>query len=183
MVRISVKKQNLWLLLLPILLSFASLFSFAPIAQAGTTATVTSTVTVQNVSVSVSSGTVSYGTLATNTSLSTLASPGLGDQQTATNNGNVAEDFNVKGQDSANWILDTANSTLDHYIHKFCVASCGTDASPTNFTALTTSYAALGAGNVATSGTQTFDLRITTPQTSDNFTSQSVDVTVQAVAH
>lgn len=182
MLIISVKKNNRLLLLL---LSLVSIFSlaFVQIAQAATSATVTSTVTVQNVSVSVADGTVSYGTLATNTSLSTLSSPGLGDQQTATNNGNVAEDFNIKGQNSANWTLDTANSTTDHYIHKFCVATCGTDASPTNFTALTTSYAALGAGNVATSGTQTFDLRITTPQTSSVFTSQSVDVTVQAVAH
>lgn len=182
MLTFSVKKKNTWLLLLPLFFSFISLF-FVQIANAAGTATVTSTVTVQNVSVSVADGTVSYGTLGTNTSESTLAAPGLGDQQTATNNGNVAEDFNIKGSNSANWILDTANSTADHYVHKFCVATCGTDASPTNFTALTTSYAALGAGNVATSGTQTFDLRITTPQTSSVFTSQSIDVTIQAVAH
>ncbi len=170
-------------LLFSSLLLVLSLTVFSGVAMAGTTATVTSTVTVTNVSVSVSSGTVSYGTLATNTSLSTLASPGLADQQTVTNGGNVAEDFNIHGQNSATWTLDTANSTADHYIHKFCVATCGTDASPTNFTALTTSYAALGAGNVAAAGTQTFDLRITTPQTSSVFTSQSVDVIVQAVAH
>ncbi|HXS15188.1 MAG TPA: hypothetical protein VN711_03605 [Candidatus Saccharimonadales bacterium] len=177
------KNHNLWLLFLPILLSVASLLSFTAMAQASTSATVTSTVTVQNVSVSVSSGTVSYGTLTTGASMSTLAAPGLADTQTVTNTGNVAEDFTIKGQNSANWTLDTTNSTLDHYIHKFCPASCGTNASPTNFTALTTSYAALGSGNVAANGTQTFDLQITTPQTSDVFTSQSVDVTVLASAH
>src|SRR5579872_6587847 len=71
------------------------------------TGVVAATVTVQNVSVSVSSGTVAYGTLATNTSLTTLAAPGLNDQQTATNNGNVPEDFSINGQNSANWTLDT----------------------------------------------------------------------------
>lgn len=156
--------------------------SFVPFTFASTTATVTSTVTVQNISVTVSSGTVSYGTLATNASLTTLAAPGLADTQTVTNNGNVAEDFNIEGQNSANWTLDTTNSTLDHYIHKFCIATCGTNASPTNFTALTTSYASL-ATNIAAAGTQNFDLQITTPATSDNFTSQSVNVTVQGVLH
>lgn len=150
--------------------------------MASGTATVTATVTVQNVSVSVADGSVAYGTLAANTSKSTL-SGGVNDQQTATNDGNVAEDFNIAGSNSANWTLNTVNTTTDNYIHKFCTGTCGTEGSPTNFTALTTSYAALGAGNVAASGTQVFDLRITTPQTSSVTTQQSVNVTVQAVAH
>lgn len=149
---------------------------------AASTATVTATVTAQNISVSVADGSISYGTLALDTSKSTL-SGGANDQQTATNNGNVAEDFNIAGTNSGNWTLDTANSTTDHYIHKFCTGTCGTEGTPTNFTALTTSYAALGSGNVAASGTQTFDLRVTTPQTSSVYTSQSVNVTVQAVIH
>jgi len=186
-IKISVKKQennikpNKYLLFI---LSFVFLTGFSIVAlpvQAAGSATVTSTVTVQNVSVSVSSGTVSYGTLAVNTSKTTLTSPGLADTQVVTNNGNVPEDFTIKGQNSAGWTLDTTNSTLDHYIHKFCKATCGTDASPTNFTALTTSYASL-ATSVAAAGTQNFDLQITTPQSSDVFTSQSVDVTVLAAA-
>lgn len=160
---------------------FLTINIFPDIVSAGTTATVAATVTLQNISVSVSSGTVSYGTLALNTSRTTL-SGGINSQQTTTNNGNVAEDFNIKGQNSTSWILDTANSTTDHYIHKFCIATCGTEGTPTNFTALTTSYAAL-ATNVVASGTQTFDLQITTPQTSSVYTQQSVDVTVQAVIH
>ncbi len=154
----------------------------APFVLAATTAAVTATVTAQNISLAVTDGSISYGTLGLDSSKSTL-SAGLNDQQTATNNGNIAEDFTIKGQNAVTWILDTVNTTQDHYIHKFCTATCGTEASPTNFTALTTSYAPLGAGNVATSGTQTFDLRITTPQTSSVYTSQSVDVTVQAAAH
>jgi hypothetical protein len=168
------------------LLTLVSLFVFGvlnvtQVVMASTTANVAATVTVQNISVSVSDGSVSYGTLAVNTAKSTL-SGGVNDQQTASNDGNVAEDFNIAGNNSTDWTLDTDNSTIDHYIHKFCVATCGTDASPTNFTALTTGYSAL-ATNKAASGTQTFDLQLTTPQSSSVFTQQSVNVTVQAVIH
>ncbi len=141
---------------------------------AATTGTVAATVTVQNVSVTVSDGTVAYGTLALNTSAGTNPT----DTQTATNNGNITEDLNIKGSNSANWTLGgTANT--DQYVHKFCTATCGS--APTNYTALTTSYQTLATGKAA-SGTQTFELYITTPTSSTNYTQQSVDVTVQAVA-
>lgn len=169
------KRTKLWVLLLPLVFSVLSL-PFIQSAQAATTADVAATVTVQNVSVSVSSGTVNYGTLATNTSAGTNGS----NTQTVTNAGNVAEDFNIRGQNSANWTLAGSAGT-DTYVHRFCVATCGS--APTNYTGLTTSYAALGAGNIASSGTQTFDLHITTPTSSSVFTQQSVNVTVQAVAH
>jgi len=175
MLKISLRKGNLWILLLPVLFSIIAL-PFIQVAHAATTADVAATVTVQNVSVSVSSGTVNYGTLATNTSAGTNGS----NTQTVTNSGNVPEDFNIRGQNSANWTLGASAGT-DTYAHKFCVATCGT--APTNYTGLTTSYAALGAGNVAGAGTQTFDLYITTPTSSTVFSQQSVNVTVQAVAH
>ena len=140
--------------------------------KAATTASVAATVTVQNISVSVASGTVAYGTLAVNTSAGTNPA----NTQTATNNGNITETFNIKGQDSTNWTLGgTAGANI--YVHKFCTATCGTP--PTNYTALTTNYQTLGTG-VTVSGTKTFDLYITTPTSSTNFTQQSVDVTVQA---
>jgi hypothetical protein len=150
-------------------------------AFAATTGTVTATVTLQNVSVSVTDGSVSYGILAASATKTTL-SGGLNDQQTATNAGNVAEDFNIKGQNSTNWTL-AATAGSDQYVHKFCIATCGTEGSPgAGFTALTTSYASLKT-NVATSGTQTFDLLVQVPSSSATYISQSVDVTVQAVAH
>lgn len=148
---------------------------YAQATNAASTATVTATVTVQNISVAVSDGTVAYGTLALNSSSGTNGS----DTQTATNDGNVAEDFNIRGQDSAAWTLNSVNTGTDNYIHRFCTATCGT--APTNYTALTTNYQAL-ANAVAASGNQTFDLYVTTPQTSTSYTQQSVDVTVQAVA-
>lgn len=150
---------------------------FIQTANGATTGIVTATVTAQNVSVTVSDGTISYGTLSLNASQGTV---GLTDTQTVTNNGNIAEDFTIKGQNSTNWTLDTTNVTLDHYIHRFCTTSCSSP--PTSYTALTTNYQTL-ATNIAASGTSPLDLYITTPQTSSVYTSQSVDVTVQATAH
>jgi hypothetical protein len=147
-------------------------------AFATSTASVAATVTTENISVTVTDGSVSYGTISAGSSKSTIASD-LNDTQTATNNGNVAEDFNIKGQDSANWTLSSSAGT-DQYVHKFCTDTCGTP--PTNFTALTTNYQSL-ATNQAAAGAQTFDLQITVPSPSTVFTQQSVDVTVQAVIH
>lgn len=141
--------------------------------MAADTGVVTATVTAQNISVSVADGTVAYGTIGTNSSAGTNGT----DTQTATNNGNVTEKLNIKGQNSANWTLDSSNVTQDHYMHKFCTLTCGS--APTNYTALTTNYQTLVA-SVASSGTQTFDLYLTTPQTTSVYTQQSVDVTVQA---
>lgn len=147
-----------------------------PIASAATTDSVTATVTVQNVSVSVTDGAVAYGTLAASGTQDT-ASGGLDDSQTATNDGNVTEDFDIQGQNSGDWTL-AATQGSDQYFHKFCTTDC--DGSPT-WTALTTSYQAL-ATSVADSGTQVFDLQIGVPSSSSVDTQQSVDVTVQASA-
>lgn len=147
------------------------------IVRAATTATVTATVTPQNISVSVADGTVAYGTLATNTAKSTIAAD-LNDTQTATNNGNVSETINVRGQNSTNWTL-SGTAGVDTYVQQFCAATCGSP--PTNFTALTTSYQTLVSG-LAASGNQTFDLRLVTPTSSTVTTQQSVDITIQAVA-
>jgi len=159
------------------LLAFLSIltligFVIGPAVRAASTGTVTATVTVQNISVTVTDGTVAFGTLANNTSAGTNPA----DTQTATNNGNITETFNIKGQDSANWTLG-ATAGSDIYVLKFCTATCTTP--PTSYTALTLSYQTLAASVVA-SGTQTFDLYITTPNPSTVYTQQSVDVTVQA---
>lgn len=164
----------------PIIGALAMALLIGQYALADTTASVGATVTVQNISVSVTDGTVAYGTMGLNSTASTRSPV---DTQTATNDGNVAEDFNVKGQDAVgstqSWTLaGTAGSA--QYVHKFCTAVCTSP--PTNYTALTTSYATLVL-NVAKDGTQTFDLFINTPTATTDFTSHAVDVTVQAVAH
>lgn len=154
------------------------LLSFVFPVAAADTGVVTATVTAQNISVTVADGTVSYGIMVLNTSKSTTAGD-LNDLQTATNNGNVAEDLNIKGQNSADWTLAGA-AGANAYTQKFCIATCTTY--PTNYTSLTTNYQTLATA-IATSGTRTFDLGLTTPTSTAVYTSQSVDVTVQAVAN
>jgi hypothetical protein len=161
--------------LLVITVATLTLLSSYSLAWAATTATVTATVTVSNVSVTVSSGTITWGTLGSNTASSTRTAY----TQTVTNAGNVAEDFTIKGQNSANWTLGATNGS-DQYVQKFCTSGCTTP--PTGYTALTTVNQTL-ASNVASSGTVSLDLYILTPNPSTVFTQQSVDVTITASAH
>jgi hypothetical protein len=140
-----------------------------------TEATITATVTVQNISLSVSDGSIAYGVLPTGYSKSTCD---LDDTQTVTNDGNVAEDFNIKGKDSENWTLaDTAGT--NQYVHKFATSPC-----PVTWggTALTTSYQTM-ATNIPVNGSVTLNLQITTPTVTNFYTQQDVSVMVQAVAH
>jgi len=136
-----------------------------------------------NVSVSVSDGVIEYEIMPANTSKSTL--PGeLNDMQTATNDGNVTENFNIKGQDATGggctWTLASSNGS-DQYVHQFCNdTNLDCSSPPTNYTALTTSYQPLDTG-IAVSGTVDFQLRIITPNPSTCYGEQSVNVTIQAV--
>ena len=156
----------------------SGLFVSLPIVVAADTASVSATVTAQNVSVTVSDGSIAYGIIPAGTSKSTTTAD-LNDLQTATNAGNVAEDINIKGANSSAWTLG-ATAGVDQYVHKFCVTSCTTP--PTNYTALTTNYSTLKS-NLGVGANQTFDLQITTPTSTTTYTQQVVDVTVQAVAH
>jgi ribosomal protein L31 len=142
---------------------------------AATTATVTATVTVQNVSVTVSSGTVTWGTLAVNTASSTHPAY----TQVVTNAGNVAEDFTIKGQNTTSWTLASSNGS-NQYEEAFCTTSC--TSAPTGFTALTTTNQTL-ATNVTTSGTKNLDLYLDTPTATTDYTQQDVSVTITAAAH
>lgn len=157
-----------------LVVSFVVSLLFSTKVFAADTGQVSATVTVQNISLTVSDGEIEYGILAVSTTKATTA---LTDTQTITNNGNVSEKFSVKGTDSADWTLESAIGT-DEYVHKFCAGTCSTP--PTNYTALVeASYTTLAA-TVAPAGEQTLDLEISTPSTSTVFTSQSVNVSVQA---
>lgn len=158
-------------------IAILSLIFVATGVKSATTANVTATVTVQNISVTVSDGSIAYGTLGNNSTRSTIASD-LNDVQVVSNNGNITEDVNIRGQNSVNWTL-AASAGSDQYVHRFCNSSCGTP--PTNYTALTTNYQTLASG-LAASATTTLNLQINTPNPSTVFTQQSVDVTIQAVA-
>jgi hypothetical protein len=99
--------------------------------------------------------------------------------QTATNNGNVAEDFNISSSNATGgtaWTISAVAIGSDQYKHSF-----STDGG-SNYTAMTTGYTAL-ATNKAASGTQNFDLKIETPSSSTDYVQKTITVTVQAVAH
>ncbi len=134
------------------------------------------------ISVSVADGVVSYGLVGLGSSKDTTAG-GLNDTQTATNNGNAAENLNIKGQNSANWTL-ASSSGVNIYVHDFCIAGSGSpdpcDSSP-SWVPLTTNYQTLATG-LAVSAGQKFDLRITTASSTSSNNQQSVDVTIQAVS-
>lgn len=161
---------------------------FAGQALAASTGTVAATVTPQNISVTVTNGTVTYGTLDLSSSKDTT-SGGLDGTQTATNDGNVAEDFNITSTNATGGTPWTLAGTIgaDQYKHSFCTAGGGSpdpcDASPT-WNAITTagSYQTLGS-NIAASGTNKFDLKLDTPSSTTDYVQKGITVTVQAVIH
>ncbi|MDQ3094215.1 MAG: hypothetical protein M3Q70_03515 [bacterium] len=151
---------------------------------AASTGNVSATVTPQNISVSVSDGTVAYGVLTLNSAQNTTAS-GVNDTQVATNDGNVTEDFNISSTDATSgttWTL-AGTAGANQYTHAFCNTGSGApdvcDATPT-WNNLANAYNTLKTA-VAPAGTNRFDLRINTPTTSTDFVQKTVTVTIQAV--
>ena len=151
---------------------------------AAATATVAATVTPQNISVSVTDGSVAYGTLAISTTKDTT-SGGLNDSQTATNDGNIAEDFNISSTDATGgntWTL-AGSIGADQFKHSYCNTGSGSpDPCDTGATwsAMSTSYTQI-ANSVAAAGNSKFDLQISTPSSVTDYVQKSITVTVQAV--
>lgn len=166
------------------------------LALASSTAGVAATVSLQTISVSVTDGSVSYGNLAPNATHTTL-SGGLNDQQTASNNGNVTEQFAIEGSVSTpdGWTMKTTSGApgANEYKQSICTASCGTEGSPTIGTGgdPSTGFIAFGSGAfttfataiAASSGTKTFDLMIQAPASSTSTATQTVSMTVQAAIY
>jgi len=122
--------------------------------------------------------------MSNNTASSTMTLFSAGTGITATNDGSVAN-FDIYGANTGSWILNTATSTTDNYTHKFCNETANDCAASgvygANFTALTTSPAALSA-SVANAASIDFQLSMHTPNPSTVYTQQSAVVTVQASA-
>lgn len=151
---------------------------FAQVIFGSGSSTVTATVTAQNVSVSVSSGTVTYGTINLSSAQDTTAS-GTNQTQTATNDGNVAEDFTIASSNATGgtaWTISGTSIGADQYKHSFSTNSGST------YTAMTTTPGTL-ATNKAASGTQNFDLKINTPSSTTDYQQKTITVTVSASAH
>jgi hypothetical protein len=122
------------------------------------------------------SGTVTYGLVA-----SSKDTTGAENQtQTVKNSGNVAEDFDIRGQNSANWTLGASAGDAT-YKHEWCTSSC--DSSPTWNVMTTTFDGGYFATNVSANDTRGFDLKITVPTSNPGENQQNVDVFVRAIQH
>ena len=149
-------------------------------AFAAETGDVTCSVSGKLISVTVMDGSVAYGTLAPSATQDTTAS-GVNNTQTATNNGTVAEDFNIKSSDAiggTQWTLGAAqgNNIFTH--------TASIDAGSTWDIAMTVagSYTTL-ATNIVKDADRTFDLRIEMPTIITDYTAKTITVTVQAVEY
>lgn len=155
---------------------FALIAIAFPLGAAQHEAGVTATVTVENIAVSVSDGGVAYGALATS-AFGDTTSNGVNDSQTVTNDGNVNEDFVIRGDDTATWTLEVAIGA-NQYTHDFCITTC--DTTPV-WNALSTSNTSL-VSTVAPTVGQVFDLQIQAPSSDSSAVQQSAVVTVVATA-
>lgn len=118
---------------------------------------------------------VDYGTLNFEGIKSTID---LSDTQTAKNDGNIIEDFNIMTSNATGgigWTLDSS-SGINKFVHEFKGGGAWT-----KFTAASPpdAYQTLVTG-IAVNGTLNFDLRLTAPTSSDPI-AKTITVTIQAV--
>jgi len=140
--------------------------------QAATTADVTATVTVTTLSVAVSDGTVTYGTLATSATQDTIAL-GSADSQVVENIGNTAADINIRGATTDAWDLTLTIGT-EEFRHRFASDDAGVA-----WATLSDAYTLL-VGSLASDATQSLELEIQVPSTTTATAEQNPDITVQA---
>ena len=153
------------------------------------TGTVNATVTPQLISVSVSPGSVAYGIMALSQDNTTRTVKSSG-TITATNNGNVAEIFNIKGSNATSvsgtdWVLsdtpaDTGTVGANQYVHDFSQTVPFDEATDKSLNSVT--YKQLAA-SVTAGANDTSELQMNMPTSVTDFGVQkSTTVTVQAVA-
>lgn len=142
------------------------------IALAQDTDTVTATVTATNLAVSVSDGSIAFGSVALNTPTTTV---GTAQTQVVTNDGSAAV-LNVRSSNATNgatWTLGTSSASD---VFRLQVS-----------TTTGVTYATLQAPNVYLTASSTFaslqdqnvDFRFTTPTISTDFVQKSLTITVQ----
>jgi len=152
----------------------------APVLASQHEGSVSATVTPQIIAVSVLPADVAYGTLdlsASDVSRTTAESVTI----TATNDGNVNEDFTIRGSDSDNWTLDfspadTGTIAVNQFVHRF---DAGATFTPAEAAALDTTGKSL-ATNVVT--TADFVLEMNMPLSGSTSGLQTTTVTVVATA-
>jgi|GEM_PF-3292610 len=145
--------------------------------KAATTATVSVTVTAQNISVYTKTATggaaeIAYGNIAVG---GRKCSTTTTDTQEAINNGNITENFNIKTADSTNWDIGTSSPGSEIYTHQFSTTTGSYD-----WPYIDNEYVTMETG-LAAEATSTLDTYISVPSSTTNYTQQSMTITVQAV--
>jgi len=127
------------------------------------------------ISISISDGSVNYGVITASGTKNTIT---LSDTQIVTNDGNVTENFNIKGYNASGggctWSLVSGIPGNDQYKQEFSTNS------GSSWTYLETDYKSLATGITSTNNIN-LDLQITMPSQSSCFGEQSVNITIQAV--
>lgn len=150
---------------------FAILFgSYNALAQA--TDTLTATVSATNLAVSVSDGTIAFGSVALNTATTTV---GTGQTQTVSNDGSNAT-LNVKSSNATNGTSWTLGTSPGSDIFKLEVSTT-TGSSYGTFQA--TDVYLTASSTFASLTNQVVDFRFTTPTVSTDFLEKSLTITVQ----
>jgi len=164
---------------------------------AANTGTVSCTVSAQGlVSVTVTPGSVAYGTVALNTYKNTaqydatnnpsgMATP---QTQTITNTGNVNEDFDIKTSNAVgatNWSLTPSTPTHDEFSHFYFVSTTAYNGTGTPmFIAFTWPDTNVEvATNVVPEGVRYLELLITMPGSTADTGNHTITVTVLATQH
>ena len=145
-------------------------------AQGADEGNVAATVSVKEISLTVSPGTVDYGTLAFTDNASTAA-----DYFTATNAGNVSADFSVRGADATvtggPWDIVTSITDVDQFKHS---VTGDTPAITEQF--LTDTSASWASNITASGGTQKFSSTFYMPNTGSGGTGETATTYVYVVA-
>jgi hypothetical protein len=122
------------------------------------------------VSITISDGTVTFGTMNFSTSKDTIT---LTDTQQVTNNGNVAIDIAIKGYDTGcPWTL-AGTIGAEQYTYEYSLNAGG------SWTPLTTTYSSM-ITSLGVAASDDFDLKLSTPTTTACATEQTVDLTLIA---
>ena len=153
-------------------LVFVALAIFWGYSAQAQTDTIAATVTATNLAVSVSDGSIAFGSVALNTATTTASNS---DTQTVTNDGSNAV-INVKSGNATGGTTWTLGTSPGSDIFKLEVSTT-TGSTYMTFQATDTYLTASSSSVSLTSGA--FDFRFTTPTASTDFVQKSLTITVQ----
>lgn len=143
------------------------------------TSTVTATVTIGDVQVTLTPTEFSYGTMPYGTSKESFDIIGQeeGDKNIKATVGSILTSLTIKGASTTDWTLEGSIGN-NQYVHAFGMATDGTT-KPDSYAALTGTLATLSS-NIASEQSVYFGLKISTPSSGTETTTQEAQVIVQA---